>query len=235
MTSLKHEGSARTGTEPCPKCQAAGADNSGDNLVRFDDGHGYCFACKEYYKADGSAPVEVEVRQEDDSDWKPITGKIDELAHRGVSKPVYRLYGYRRAKVRGQYMEVASYVKEGVLVAQHVRIQKQKGKTFSWLGSKKKAGLFGQHLWKQGGKRLIVTEGEIDCMPVYQVLGSKWPVVSIRHWPSSRPRGMVKEPEALPWSLVVTLCFATTSRFASFRYTITLACGVVWYAPSRPR
>lgn len=31
--------------EPCPKCRAKGADTRGDNLHRYPDGHGYCFAC----------------------------------------------------------------------------------------------------------------------------------------------------------------------------------------------
>lgn len=206
MSSLKHEGSAKVGSEPCPACQKSGADNSGDNKIIFDDGHGWCFACRTYYKADGTAPVEVEVRHEDNN-WQPITGKIGELAHRGVSKPVCRLYGYRRAKVNGQYMEVASYVKDGVLVAQHVRIQKQKTKDFFWLGTKKKAGLFGQHLWKRGGKRIIVTEGEIDCMTVYQVLGSKWPVVSLPNGSSDAANAIRASLEFLSSYAEVVLCF----------------------------
>ena len=31
--------------EQCPKCAAKGNDNSGDNLVVYDDGSAYCFAC----------------------------------------------------------------------------------------------------------------------------------------------------------------------------------------------
>lgn len=32
-------------TEPCPKCRAAGNDSRGDNLVRYQDGSAFCFAC----------------------------------------------------------------------------------------------------------------------------------------------------------------------------------------------
>jgi hypothetical protein len=31
--------------EPCPRCRAQGKDQSGDNLVRWPDGHAHCFAC----------------------------------------------------------------------------------------------------------------------------------------------------------------------------------------------
>lgn len=204
MTSFKHEGSVKTGTEPCPKCGPE--DGAGDNLVRFDDGHGYCFACHEYYPADGTRPVESEVRHEAD-DWTPIKGKVDELAHRGISKSVCRLYGYRRAKVRGQYMEVANYIKDGVLVGQHVRIQKQKSKDFFWAGEKAKSGLFGQHLWKKGGRRIIVTEGEIDCMTVYQTLGSKWPVVSIPCGSADAANAIRAALEFLSSYSEIVLCF----------------------------
>jgi len=31
--------------EPCPRCRQRKADTRGDNLIRFEDGGGYCFAC----------------------------------------------------------------------------------------------------------------------------------------------------------------------------------------------
>jgi twinkle protein len=39
--------------------------------------------------------------------------------------------------------------------------------------------LFGQHLWRDGGKMVVVTEGEIDAMSVAQAQGLRWPAVSI--------------------------------------------------------
>jgi twinkle protein len=40
--------------------------------------------------------------------------------------------------------------------------------------------LFGQQLWKEGGRKIVVTEGEIDAMSMSQVQDNRWPVVSIR-------------------------------------------------------
>lgn len=35
----------RVGNERCPQCAALGKDRHGDNLVRYDDGHAFCFSC----------------------------------------------------------------------------------------------------------------------------------------------------------------------------------------------
>jgi hypothetical protein len=45
------------------------------------------------------------------------------------------------------------------------------------------AVLFGQNLYysKGFGKYVTVCEGEIDAMSAYELLGSKWPVVSIKN------------------------------------------------------
>jgi len=32
--------------EPCPRCRERGADTRGDNLVVYEDGHKWCFACR---------------------------------------------------------------------------------------------------------------------------------------------------------------------------------------------
>jgi twinkle protein len=61
-------------------------------------------------------------------------------------------------------------------VAQKLR---WRDKSFQFVGEPKKAGLYGQHLWRDGGKKIVVTEGEIDAMSVSQLQGNKWPVVSV--------------------------------------------------------
>jgi twinkle protein len=60
--------------------------------------------------------------------------------------------------------------------------QKRRGrdKSFSWVGDPTTALLFGQQLWKEGGRKIVVTEGEIDAMAMSQVQDNRWPVVSIR-------------------------------------------------------
>jgi twinkle protein len=48
------------------------------------------------------------------------------------------------------------------------------------VGNPEAAVLFGQQLWKEGGKKVVVTEGEIDAMSMAQVQDLRWPVVSVR-------------------------------------------------------
>jgi twinkle protein len=73
--------------------------------------------------------------------------------------------------------QVANYrTPAGRLIAQKVR---EPGKKFYVLGSLSEAGLYGQHLWARGGRKIIVTEGEIDAISVSQQQEHKWPVVSV--------------------------------------------------------
>ena len=44
---------------------------------------------------------------------------------------------------------------------------------------KRSKPLFGQHLWRDSGKKLVVVTGEMDAMSVSQAQGHKWPVVSV--------------------------------------------------------
>ena len=47
-----------------------------------------------------------------------------------------------------------------------------------FLGDTKNPNLFGKQLWSKG-KKIVVTEGEIDALTVGQLQGNKWPVVSV--------------------------------------------------------
>ena len=66
-----------------------------------------------------------------------------------------------------------------------------KDKQFSVNGSTSNSGLFGQQLFN-GGKYVTITEGEIDPMSVYQMLGSKYPVVSIKNGVASAIKDIKK-------------------------------------------
>lgn len=89
-------------------------------------------------------------------------------------------------------------------MAQHIRL---KNKGFRWLGTKKGCGMFGQHLWRSGGKRIIITEGEIDCMSVYQVMSGKWPVISIPSGINDSENAIRENMEFLSSYEEVVLCF----------------------------
>lgn len=170
--------------ERCPKCAALGFDEHGDNLAVFSDGHAYCFRgdCNYYRRSDGS---EVDTSEaEISAGWTPYRTVYRELKRRGISEKTCRMFGYGIAKDKKQdcLVHVAPYYRGDTMIAQHIRYP---DKDFRWKGNYKQTEMFGQRLWRKGGKCLIITEGEIDAMTVSQVLNHRWAVVSLPNGTSS--------------------------------------------------
>lgn len=107
-----------------------------------------------------------------------LDGEIKALAKRGINEETCRHWGYKVGTYHdGRSVQIAPYAdSSGQIVAQKLRFA---DKSFKFIGEPKRAGLFGQHLWRDGGKMVVVTEGEIDALSVSQLQGNKWPVVSI--------------------------------------------------------
>ncbi|MEM7200281.1 MAG: toprim domain-containing protein [Planctomycetota bacterium] len=100
--------------------------------------------------------------------------------------------------------QVAEYMRGGKLVAQKLRTRSKK---FSIIGDGKKLPLFGQHLWRDGGKRLVITEGELDAMTVSQLQDNKYPVVSLPAGAGSAVKTVARELEFVNGFETVVLCF----------------------------
>lgn len=98
------------------------------------------------------------------------------LTRRKVTAETCRFFGYGAATHRGQPVQVAEYRDaDGNVVGQKIRTP---DKTFSWIGNAS-SQLYGRHLWRDSGKMVVVTEGEIDCLSVGQIQQLRWPVVSV--------------------------------------------------------
>lgn len=160
---------------PCPRCQSQGKDTSGDNAARYDDGHVYCFACGYHQNGDGSEIVSTAPKVA--ANWDPLKGSVRALTHRSIRAEVCERYGYRMGKRGDDVLEIADYVRDGELIGQKIR--NTKTKQFYCKGNMRDAPMFGQQTCRMGGRRIIVTEGEIDAMSAFQALQCKWPVVSI--------------------------------------------------------
>lgn len=162
--------------EPCPICRSAGRDHRGDNLARYDDGHGYCFSCQTYFPSTNLKPEEMKERIHLASNIIDA-GEPVPLQKRGITQKTCAFYGYSKSHYKGKPVQIAPYHDtKGNLVAQHLRFP---DKEFMWAGDFSKATLFGQHLFRDGGKQVVITEGEIDCLTIAQLWECKWPVVSI--------------------------------------------------------
>lgn len=183
----------------CPKCQAVGRDSNGDNLAVYSD-HSYCFSCK-FYKGNKVTDKVFASPKE----FVPLDGTHCDIPERMLGEKVCRLYNYQVTEINNKTIHVANYYRDNQLVGQHLRGPDKK---FAWRGSASGVELFGQNLWKStGGKRLIITEGEIDCMTVNQVLGGTWAVVSIPNGAASAVKSIKDNLSFVNSYSEVILCF----------------------------
>lgn len=133
-----------------------------------------------------------------------------ELAYRPITKRALteetcRLWRYGTAEYSGTTVQVATYCDDaGFPVAQKVRFP---NKDFRILGNGRGLPLFGRHLWRNVGRMVIVTEGEIDAMSVSQVQGHKWPVVSIPNGAHSAVKSFKENLEWLEGFETVVIMF----------------------------
>ena len=152
---------------PCADC------GSHDALSQYSDGHTYCFSCHAYHSNHDANDEKKESKQMDKTliqDWEYL-----DIPTRKLTAETCRKYGYGIAHLNDKPVQVANYYNSNHnIVFQKIR---DKDKNFRIKGSYVPM-FFGQHLF-QGGRKLVVTEGEIDCLTVSQVQGNKYPVVSI--------------------------------------------------------
>lgn len=146
---------------PCPDC------GSSDALSEYTDGHTYCYSCNALHNSDETPTTKYDDFISD-MELKP-------LKKRGITESTCRKYQYYYTTYKGKPCQVANYFDEGgTLIGQKLRFQ---DKSFATKGKISKT-FFGQQLYNRGSQ-LIITEGEIDCLTVSQLLGNQEPVVSI--------------------------------------------------------
>jgi twinkle protein len=128
-----------------------------------------------------------------------------ELLKRRISEETCKKFNYGVGEDRGKIVQAATYTDgTGRPVAQKVRTA---DKDFYWTGEPKKALLFGQHLWRDKGRRVVVTEGEIDALSYAEATGRKWPVVSVPNGAQGAARAVASQLEWLDGFDEVVLMF----------------------------
>lgn len=171
---------------PCPEC--GGSDPVSVN----DDGSGYCFSCRKYFKnyeqaCDTSFTPEndfckqpVDIKPYRNNAMNSAEGEFVALTDRGISLNSAKTFGVKAIKnLEGKIVKhLYPYYVANEIVGYKVREQ---NKMFTWKGTGQGSGLFGEQLCQSGGKFITLVEGECDAMAAYELLGSKWPVVSIKN------------------------------------------------------
>lgn len=158
----------------CPDCASRGGDTSHDNLNVYEDGYAKCFSCNffEYDRKVQTNGVPLKKKEP-----KPFVEDVvyTDLKKRGIKEDTCRRYGYGIGKIYEQTVQVAAYRDDhGNLLGQKLKFA---NKQYMWTGSSTRR-FFGQHLFSSG-KMLAISEGEIDCLSLAQVLGKAGQVVSL--------------------------------------------------------
>jgi len=176
--------------EPCPSC------GSSDALARYTDGHGHCFSCLYYEHGDDTAPPTTPTQKR----FMDFTGDFVPLKGRNLREDTLKKFNVRydhdTKTIRFPY-----YSQAGQLVGFKSR---DTDKDFRWTGKNEDHALFGQQLWGRG-KEIVITEGELDCLSVYQ-LRPTWPVVSL-------PNGAAGAKKALQHQLKWLMGFESIILF----------------------
>ena len=187
---------------PCPACK------SSDALSVNEDGSAKCFSCDKFFP---------KFEQNTDEFYTPEP----------KSAPLLNVHGASFASLKDRSISAETAKKFGVKVvydsqgeiAQHIypyyikheltanKIRYTRDKKFLCQGQIQGTGLFGQHLFKEGGKFLTITEGEVDAMSAYELMGSKWACVSIKRGASSAVKDIKENLEYVESFDNIVICF----------------------------
>ena len=186
--------------------------DSSDAAILNDDDSKYCFSCH-VYTPPGSKGSEIAVRVPE----KALTGSegfdatlallatqdFTGVPERGLSVATMKSYGVviKNGQVIYPYYNVLEPTSP---VAAKVRYP---DKRFQTSGDWSIGGLFGQQLYPKGGKYVTLTEGEYDALAAFQMMGSKYPVVSIRNGAGSALKDCKTNYEWLDSFEIIVICF----------------------------
>ena len=194
--------SSAIGKASCLACQETGGDRHGDNLVLYSDGHMHCFACGFHARGPSPDHQEPTTRVRVVKDLIP-TGEFLPLSVRNITAESCEVWGYHCTSYSGKLCQVADYRDgQGVLVGQKVRFE---DKGFLILGGP--LGLYGKHRCREAGKKVIITEGEIDAISLSQVQDHKWPTLSVPNGAQGAKKALQADLEFLESFEEVVLCF----------------------------
>ncbi len=204
--------------QPCPHC------TSSDALSINIDGSTYCHSCERYTASGNVDELSDDSGYEEGREMSAVNVNIKEeirhiqvnkalldsgvsmaLSDRGITKETCQVFN---VTVRGNKHFYPYYNEDGEWVANKIRRSSADGqKRFSTVGEWGDAQLFGQKNFSKGGKYITICEGELDALAAYQMMGSKWPVVSIRNGASSVLKDIEASFEYLMSYDNIVLCF----------------------------
>jgi twinkle protein len=174
--------------EPCPMC------GSRDNLGRYTD-HAYCFGCGYYESSQTESSVQPQRRRMS----LAIEGEFRSVPSRKISEEVAKKY---RCSWDGKVIRYYYVDGSGAITGAKVRTR---DKQFHWEGECCHR-LYGQNLFPDKGKRVVITEGEYDAMSCAEAMPG-WPMVSLPTGSTSAKKSVQKQLEWLQGYEEIVLFF----------------------------
>ena len=159
--------------EPCSNCGSSDANGI------YTDGHTYCFSCQHYTEGNDTSNTH---QMQSNVTFK---GSAQRLQKRNISEKTCEFYKIYRddTHLRFPYFDGSGRV-QGFKT-------KDKLKQFKYEGVSTDT-LFGQHLFPTSGKRIVITEGELDAASCYEAMPN-WPMVSLPHGAASAKKDIQKQ------------------------------------------
>lgn len=158
---------------PFPDC------SSSDGFKWQNDEWGRCFVCQRNKKRETELSETIEAKKPAVISLKPKRPLIPlgevyaDLPDRKLSRSTCEKYKVWREGGRDHF---ANFKDGKHLGTKHRDVENKKDQL--WTGEQNE--LFGQHLFPAGcAPSITVTEGEYDAMSAYEMMGSKWPAVSV--------------------------------------------------------
>jgi len=161
---------------PCDTCGSSDANSL------YSDGHTFCFSCNAY------GHTEEDVIHTHKMSSITLKGAATRLTKRNISEKVCQQYKIYRD---GDLLRFHYHDESGILIGCKT---KTKDKDFSYEGQAPTC-LFGQHLFPSTGKRVVITEGELDAASCSEAMPG-WPMVSL---PSGAAAARKSIQRAIPW------------------------------------
>jgi len=158
---------------PCENC------GSSDGNSLYSDGHTFCFVC---HNRTGGNDV---IHSQRMTQTVHLTGSAERLHKRNLSEKTNQFYQIYRD---GDVLRFPYYDESGILKGVKTKTKK---KDFRYEGISIDT-LFAQHRFPSSGKRIVVTEGELDAASCYEAMPG-WPMVSVPHGATSAKKDIQKQ------------------------------------------
>ena len=181
--------------QPCSDC------GSSDALLINDDGSTKCFSCGTYHSPESECPTQEKKVLLPTDFIKGIAKGIDD---RHLSKSICQKFKYNCADYKGEEVQIATYRDlSGQPKFQKIRYSNRKE---FFIKGQFEPLLFGMHLFSGNDKKIIITEGEIDCLSIAEINKGS-PVVSVPNGANNAAAAIKHNLEWLERFEEVIICF----------------------------